>query len=163
MSERTYIEYDNARIVRLDGLALRVEMYDGRVFDGVEARRLFPVTGASRYITLLDEDGAEQAVIRNLKNLEPDSRKAVEETLAESYLVPKITKVLACTEKYGKLTLKVETDIGEHRFEIKNVNTDIKVLFDGRVFITDSSDNRYEIPGLRKLDKKSLALLSSYL
>ncbi|NLX94405.1 MAG: DUF1854 domain-containing protein, partial [Clostridiales bacterium] len=59
MADRTYVEYDNARITRNDGILLKVEMFDGRVFDDVEARRLFPLTWLKKYITLLDEEGNE--------------------------------------------------------------------------------------------------------
>lgn len=163
MDERTYIEHDNARITRKDGIQLDVEMYDGRVFKDVEAHRLFPLTGLHKYITLLDSEGVEQAVIRDLKSLMPESRKAVEEVLSEYYLVPKITDVLSVVEKYGKLRFRVATDNGPHAFEVKNVHADIKTLYDGRVLIKDSSDNRYEIPDLRVLSKESLRRLNPYL
>jgi len=163
MNDRTYIENDNARITRKDGILLRVEMYDGRVFDDVEAHRLFPLTGLQKYITLLDSEGLEQAVIRNLKNLMPESRKVVEEVLGEYYLVPKITDVLSIVEKYGKLKFRVMTDNGPHIFEVKSVHSDIKMLYDGRVLIKDSSDNRYEISDLKALNKESLRHLNPYL
>jgi len=35
------------------------------------------------------------------------------------------------------------------------------VLYDGRVLVRDSDDNRYEIPSLYELDKKSRAKLKS--
>lgn len=163
MQERTYIEYDNARITRTEGILLNVEMYDGRVFENVEARRLFPLTGLQKYITLLDSEGVEQAVIRDLSNLTPESRSVVTDVLKEYYLVPKITKISAIIEKYGKLKMKVETDNGPHTFEIKNSHADIKMLYDGRVLIKDSSDNRYDIPNLADLDKDSLRILNPYL
>ena len=163
MNERTYIEYDNARITRKDGILLDVEMYDGRVFKDVEAHRLFPLTGLQKYITLLDSEGIEQAVIRDLKNLMPESHKAVEEVLIEFYLVPKITEVLSIVEKYGKLRFHVATDNGPHNFEVKSVHSDIKMLYDGRVLIKDSSDNRYEISDLRVMSKESLRKLNPYL
>ncbi len=163
MAERTYIENDNARITRKDGILLKVEMYDGRVFEDVEARRLFPLTGLQKYITLLDEEGVEQGVIRNMKTLTPDSRKVIEDVLAEYYLVPKITEIFSIVEKYGKLRVKAQTDNGLHRFEIKNTHADIKSLYDGRVLIKDSSDNRYEIADLRELSKNSLRILNPYL
>lgn len=163
MEERTYIEYDNARITKNDGIMLKVEMFDGRIFDEVEARRLFPLTGLQKYITLLDSEGVEQAVIRDLSNLTPESRKVVEDVLGEYYLVPKITRIISIIEKYGKLMLKVETDNGPHSFEIKNTHSDIKMLYDGRVLIKDSSDNRYEIPELTALGKESLRILNPYL
>lgn len=161
--ERTYIEYDNARITRTEGILLKVEMYDGRVFEDVEARRLFPLTGLRRYITLLDEEGAECAVIRDLNNLTDENRKIIEAVLKEYYLVPKITKIHAIEEKYGKLQLSADTDNGPHQFEIKNTHSDIKVLYDGRVLIKDSSDNRYDIPDLSALDKDSLRIINPYL
>lgn len=163
MDERTYIEYDNARITKKDGILLNVEMYDGRVFDDVEARRLFPLTGLQKYITLLDSEGVEQAVIRDLSNLTPECRKVIEDVLDEYYLVPKITEIVSIVEKYGKLKLTVETDNGHHNFEVKNTHSDIKMLYDGRVLITDSSDNRYDIPDLSALSKDSLRILNPYL
>lgn len=163
MQERTYIEYDNARITRKDGILLKVEMFDGRMFEDVEARRLFPLTGLQKYITLLDEEGVEQAVIRDISNLTPDSRRVIEDVLAEYYLVPKITKILSIVEKYGKLRVKAITDNGPHDFEIKNTHADIKMLYDGRVLIKDSNDNRYEIADLAALGKDSLRILNPYL
>lgn len=163
MDERTYIEYDNARITKNDGILLKVEMYDGRVFNDVEARRLFPLTGLQKYITLLDSEGVEQAIIRDLSNLTPDSRKIIEDVLDEYYLVPKITEIVSIVEKYGKLRFKVETDNGSHSFEVKNSHSDIKMLYDGRVLITDSSDNRYDIPNLNDLSRDNLRILNPYL
>lgn len=163
MADRTYIENDNARITRNDSILLKVEMYDGRVFEDVEARRLFPLTGLQKYITLLDEEGNEQAVIRDTRNLTPDSRKVIEDVLAEYYLVPKILEILSIVEKHGKLRVTAETDNGSHKFEIKNTHADIKTLYDGRVLIKDSSDNRYEITDLKALDKDSIRILNPYL
>jgi hypothetical protein len=163
MSSRTYIEYDNARITRKDGILLKVEMFDGRVFEDVEARRLFPLTGLHKYITLLDEEGDEQAIIRNMKNLSDDNRKVIVDVLAEYYLVPKITELHSIVEKYGKLIVKADTDNGLHHFEIKNTHADIKTLYDGRVLLKDANDNRYEIPDLKALDKESLRILNPYL
>ncbi len=163
MEERVYLEYDNARIIRKEGLLLDIEMYDGRTFENVEARRLFPITGLTRYITMLDDEGIEKAVIRDLSNLMDESRKIVETVLAEYYLVPKITEIISIHEKAGKLNFEVVTDNGSHAFEVKHVQANIKQLYDGRVLITDSNDNRYEIPSLDSLSKNSLIKLNPYL
>ncbi len=161
--ERTYIEYDNARITAGEGILLNVEMYDGRKFENLEARRLFPITGLMKYITLLDDDGVEQAVIRDVETLMEDSKKAVLASLEEYYLVPKITKIYEAYEKYGLLKMRVQTDRGEYSYDVKSRNADIKHLLDGRVLIKDSSDNRYEIEDYNKLDKESRKLFNSYM
>ena len=53
--ERIYIEFDNARFTRKDITLVDVELYDGRKFENLEPRRLFPRSGLEKYITLLDE------------------------------------------------------------------------------------------------------------
>lgn len=159
---RIYINSDEARITR-QGIALVcVEFYSGEKLENLEPRRLFPVSGLTKYITLLDKDGNEKAIIRNINNLMPESKKVIEECLEQYYLVPKILKVIDTTEKYGIIKWIVNTDRGNKFFEIRNRNHDIKVLYDGRILIRDSDDNRYEIPDYKNLDKKSLTHLISY-
>lgn len=160
---RLYIDGDEVRFTRRDMCSVDVEFYDGRRFENLEPRRLFPVSGLTRYITLLDEDGKEQAIIRNIETLMPESRKIVEACLREYYMIPKIERLLDSTEKYGVLKWTVETDRGMRSFEIRNRHSDIKMLYDGRVLVRDSNDNRYEITDCRTLDKHSLALLNTEL
>ncbi len=161
--DRTYIENDNARITFGEGILLNVEMYDGRRFENLEARRLFPVTGLDRYISLLDEDGNEQAVIRSVSSLMEESRDTVRKALGEYYLVPIITRIIECYEKFGLMKMKVETNRGVYSFDIKSRYHDIKILYDGRVLLRDSSDNRYEIEKFDALDKRSKKLFNSYM
>ena len=53
----------------------------------------------------------------------------------------------------------MDTDRGRHSFLILNTSIDIKTLYDGRILVRDSNDNRYEIEDVHKLDKDSLNLL----
>lgn len=154
--ERIYIENDNARITRREGdFRLDVEFFGGERFENVEARRLFPTTGPNKYITLLDENGKELAVIRDLANLMPDSAAAVRESLEEYYLIPRIHAIRHVESKPGGYFITAETDRGVCMFKVQNRQHDIKPLFDFRVLIRDTNDNRYEIPDYRLLDRKS--------
>lgn len=161
--ERVYIQDDNARITKAGDNLLNVEMYDGRKFENAEARRLFPITGLDKYITLLDDEGVELAVIRDVRTLMPESRKCVAEALEEYYLIPQILEIYEAKEEYGLLKMQVSTDRGKYKFDVKNRNMDIKIMYDGRVLIKDSSDNRYEIPDFYKLDPKSIKRFNSFL
>lgn len=163
MAERIYIEYDNARITPGERPLVNVEMYGGEMFENLEPRRLFPITGLRKYITLLDDEGNEIAIIRNIDNLMPESRDVIWESLSEYYLIPKITKILDITDKYGKLRFSVETENGPYEFTVKNAHADIKHFFDGRVLIKDSSDNRYDIANVNELDKNSWKILNPFL
>jgi putative uncharacterized protein (fragment) len=160
---RLYVNGDEVRFTRRDMCSVDAEFYDGKRIENLEPRRLFPVSGMTRYITLLDEDGKEQAIIRNIDTLMPESKKVIEACLREYYLIPKIKRLIDSTEKYGILKWTVETDRGMCSFEIRNRHSDIKMLYDGRVLVRDSNDNRYEIPDYRTLDKHSMVLLNAEL
>ena len=155
MSDRLYIDADEAKITYRGFARVDVQMYDGRVFEDLEPRRLFPLSGLTKYITLIDKDMKEVAMIRDLERILPESREAVEKCLDEYYMIPKITEILERTEKNGLLKYKVNTNYGVRQFDIRNRHSDIKNLYDGRVLFRDSDDNRYEIPDITKLDKKS--------
>ena len=160
---RLYIDNDMARFTRKDIALVDVELYDGRFFENLEPRRLFPTTGLEKYITLLDSAGVEKAIIRDLNTLPPNERKIIEDCLNEYYLVPKITRIIDCREKYGVLNIQAETDRGETLIEIRNVLNGIKLLYGTRVLLRDHNDNRYEIPDLRQLDKASRAMIELFL
>ena len=56
MAERLYINADEARITYRGFAHVDLEMFDGRKFEDLEPRRLFPLSGLTKYITLLDHD-----------------------------------------------------------------------------------------------------------
>jgi len=155
---RNYINGDEAKFEKADFNLVNVEFIDGRKFQNIEPRRLFPLSGLSKYISLLDEDGHEIAIIRDIESLMLDSKKVILKSLEEYYLIPKIKAILERDEKFGTLKWTVDTDRGIINFTIRH-NRDIKVLFDGRILVRDRNDNRYEIPSIKMLDKKSLQLL----
>ena len=160
---RLYIEYDFARFTRKDITLVDMELYDGRKFENLEPRRLFPLSGLEKYITLLDEEGVEQAIIRDLNTLPFEERKIIDDCLREYYLIPKVTKITGCREKYGVVTLEVDTDRGPAVIEIRNLLYGMKLLYGSRVLLRDGSDNRYEIPDLKALDKQSRQKIDCFL
>lgn len=158
-----FIDGPEAKIIRTDDTLVELHIYRGDVYTDLEPRRLFPLSGLNRYITLLDEDLKEKAIIRNLDQLDPDSRAAVQACLDEYYMIPKITAMIDITEKFGVLSWTCETDHGRRTFRIRNRHSDIKMLYDGRVLVRDSNDNRYEIENINALDKKSRRMLANEL
>ncbi len=161
--ERIYINGDEARFERVDITTVDVHFFDGRVIKGLEPRRLFPMTGVSRYITLLDENGDEAAIIRNLDALPEREREVVSACLDEYYHIPRVTRITGRSEKFGVTKFFCETDRGPCTIELRNIVHQIKLTYGIRVLFLDNDDNRYEIPDIRRLDKKSRALLDDYL
>lgn len=161
---RIYIDKYTGRLERTDVYLVRLTLKDGTVIEDLEPRRLFPITKSDMFVTLLDKDEREVGFVRDLTELDPDSRRVLEECFAEFYMIPKITQLTRCEEKFGSLKWFVETDHGPVSFRIRNRHSDIKQLYGtNRVIIRDSNDNRYEIPDLTTLDVHSQRLLISYL
>ena len=154
MSERIYLTKKDKIEVNENNL-VNLTLQDGRVFEKLEPRRLFPVSRIDEYITLLDSDGIEIAVIRKLTDIDDKSREIIGYSLDDYYLVPHITKILSISEKNGKVHWIVETDRGYKEFDVRNRNHDVRVYSDGRVRVRDSDDNRYIISDYRKLDSHS--------
>ena len=154
-----YIEGPEVKLTENDKIFVDAEFYTGEKFTELEPRRMFPITGLTRYIALLDNEGNEIAVIRNVDDLLPESKKVIENCLDEYYMIPRITRFIKMSEKFKIWMWTAETDKGICTFEIRNHVTAIKPLYDGRVLIKDANDNRYEIPDINELDKKSLRML----
>ena len=154
-----YIEGPEVRFTPNDTVFVDAEFYSGEKFTELEARRMFPITGLRKYISLIDTEGNEIAVIRNIDDLLPDSKAVIEKCLDEYYMIPRITKFIKMSEKFKIWMWTVETDKGIFTFEIRNHITAIKPLYDNRILIKDANDNRYEIPDYTKLDKKSQKMI----
>lgn len=160
--ERIYIDGHMAQFTRKDITTVDVELQDGTTFQNAEPRCLFPSSNGRKFITLLDENGTELAVIRDLDTLPAEQRRIIEACLAEYYLIPRIVKILNTTEKFGLITLDTETDRGPARIEIRNLLYGFKQV-GNRLLLRDGNDNRYEIPDLTQLDSKSRHLLDNFI
>ena len=156
--DRIYVS-ESDKIIHFENNLVTLKTADGREFEGLEPRRLFPVSRADVYITLLNSEGVEVALIRALSTLDSESREVVETSLDDYYLVPHITRIISTGEKYGTLRWTVDTDRGIKSFDIRNRNHDIKMFKDGKVRVRDSDDNRYVIDDYTKLDAHSRSKL----
>lgn len=150
----------NDKITRYENNLVTLTLQNGKIFEKLEPRRLFPVSRVDQYITLMDEDGKEAAIIRDFQSLDKESAKIVQESIDDYYLVPSILRINSITEKSGTFVWETETNRGFKRFEVRDRNHDIRVYKDGRLRIRDADDNRYIIEDYHKLDKHSQYLLT---
>ena len=160
---RIYIDRYTGKIKRTDIYLVTLTLKDGTVIENLEPRRLFPVTNADMFITLLDHNEKEVAFVRDLEELDEASAEELRKCFKEYYRIPQIIKLLESDEKFGSLTWTAETDRGVVSFRIRNRHSDIKCMNGRRVLIRDTNDNRYEIPDYTVMDAHSKHLLFSYL
>ena len=156
---RNFIDGNEIRLTVKDKIFCDVEFFTGQKFTDLEPRRLFPVSGLSVYITFLNSEGEEQFIIRKIDGMEPEQKKLLLGMLDEYYRIPKITKLVKFSEKHKIWMWEVETDRGNFTFEIINHIQSLKMFYDKRILIKDGNDNRYEIPNIYELDKRSQKLI----
>ena len=156
---RIFINGNEIHITVKDKIFCDVEFFSGEKFTNLEPRRLFPVSGHSQYITFLDENGEEQFILRNIENMEESQRNLLLGCLEEYYRIPKITRLISRSEKHKIWLWNVETDRGEYTFEIINHIQSMRMFYDKRILIKDGNDNRYEIPNIYEMDKRSQKLI----
>ena len=159
MSDRIYVGKSDLITVNENNL-VNLKTESGELFEALEPRRLFPVSRINSYITLLNRDGKEVAIIKDLSDLNTESLEVIRYSLDDYYLVPHILKIYSAVDKNGKTRWCVETDRGYKEFDIRVRSQDIRVSQDGRIRVRDSDDNRYLIPDYRALDKHSRSQLT---
>ncbi len=152
---RLFLTGNDLKITTHDKIFADAEMFTGEKYYNLEPRRLFPISGVNDYISFLDENGEEKFILRHITDLPEDQQALLQNCLWEYYRIPKITRIIERKDTTAIWTWTVDTDRGVFTFEITNVLAGIKLFYDKRVLITDSKDNRYEIPDLYKLDPKS--------
>jgi len=129
--------------------------------------RYFPYTGDEYYIGLflVEPDGRTQkelVLISDLKRLDENTRKLIEEELNKIQPILNIKKILLVKD-VGKFTRwQVYTkEEGELTFELMS-ERDVNQISSSLVVVKDSKNTNYKI-NLLKLDEKSQSQLEIYL
>lgn len=169
------IRFFSGKKVRVEpgsmGIYLNVWLPDNTEYKDVEPRRFFPISAESNYISLVhmveDAKGKTQEeeilIIKDLNNMDEDSRKAVNDALDGYYMIPRISDIIEFKKVNDDLQWTVASDRGIITFDIRDKYNSIKQLTDGRILVRDASDNRYEIPNYMTISKRSRNLLLGYL
>ncbi|MEI6211871.1 MAG: DUF1854 domain-containing protein [bacterium] len=157
-----YLEPASLRFFR-HGNTLRLTVADEFSLFRACVVRAFPLSRATRYISVLDGSGREVGMIRELAELPEESRLLVQEELTRRYVIPVITRILSLRERCETEEWVVETERGPTDFTTRNLHDSSSEPSPGRLIIADVEGNRYEIPSISKLDPASRRFLSNHL
>lgn len=131
----------------------------GRVF----FHRCFPFETPDEYISVLNKDGREYAMIRNLNELPEEAQQIIRSELDRKYLCPTVKKIKSLKEKLDYSFWEVETDRGDMSFSMHDTYRNIARVGGGMLIITDVDGNRYRINDVAELDRKSFKKIELYL
>ena len=136
---------------------------DGTDHKRVQLSRALPFSDPEKYICAADMEGKEIAVLESLDTFEAGQRELLEAELGIRYFYPIVTQVKSMKEKMG--SYYVDLAIGEYKktIAVKDISKNLKQLGGGKIVLTDVDGNRYMIPDVYQIHKKSLQMLEPYL
>ena len=159
MQELTLIDPTQVRLLLNEFEELHLERQGEDPVGPLTAHRVFPLSAASEFIALKDEEDQEVGIVRRVVELDVESRAVLETELEWTYFATTITQVYSIDERFHVPHWDVETERGKRAFEVSSSRRDVRVLGRGRVLIRDADGNRYEIPDYRRLDAASRVLV----
>jgi len=163
---------ENAKFTQSRGgmISLTVQSENGEEsFERVIVLRSFPVTAPNEFLSVREPDtrkkgrGAEIGMIRYLKDFDDETRALINAELDLRYFTPVIQKILSVKDKFGYSYWEAETTAGKVSFVLNNPFSQIRVLEDMRIYISDMDGNSFVIPDPSKLDRSSYRRIEVYI
>ena len=151
------------RLFREPAWRLRLTIDGDRSYLKVKIVRAAPLSNPDRYICFLDSKDEVICTVEALDDLGEAHRILAIEELEQRYLTSVIEEVLTIRAEFGVSYWDVRTNRGQREFVAKDVAENAQWLDEGRVMILDVDNNRFEIPDLRAMDKRSRGLVDTVL
>lgn len=159
-----YLDGQSIRAVRPEGgVGLRLEIRDEQTLLAARIKRIFPMSKPTEYLSIQTGDGKEVAILKDLRQLDPETRKVIEDDLDRRYFTPIIDRILTLKQEAGMWRFVVSTQRGEAQFFVRNWRDNAHELAPNRWIIFSVDGARYEIKDLEGLDVQSRKLMDQIL
>ena len=145
--------------IKNDFLHIKTESYEGRAF----LCRQFPFELEWEFISVMNEEQAEVGIIKATALFEGAGEDLLRTELSRRYYAPVIDKIIGVKERYGFSYWRVHTAEGNVNFTLHDTYRSIIRATGGRVVLLDVNGNRFEIPDVEALDRKSYKKIELYL
>jgi hypothetical protein len=159
-----YLDGQQIRAWRDEELtAVRLEILDEQVVLGARIKRVYPLSAPEEYFSIQTAEDEEVAMLRTLDGCDPETRAVIEEELDRRYFSPRILHIKSIKNVPGMWSFDVATNRGDIEFFVRNWRDSSVEIERGRWHITSVDGQRFEIPNIDALDKKSLSYLEQLL
>ena len=140
-----YLKPGEFELLRTEGGGLRMTLEDEKTILRVKAKRSFPFSYLTKYISIRDGNDEEIGIIADLAQLSKQYRHWIEEELDIRYFTPRVTAIKLIRHRFGGVEWHVDTDCGFKRLITKGVHDTMTEVEPGRYVLTDVDGNRYEV------------------
>lgn len=161
MSGEYDIAYFNPQEVELfyeNGTTVHFRHRD-TVYQNIGIFRTFPFSKPYEYISIWNEE-TELGVIKNVDQLEDESKAVLRRELHVRYVVPEVKKIRSIKEEPGLWIFELDTNRGPLKLMMRNIHEHLDLLPSNRIIITDMDGKRCEITSIKELDLHSRKELS---
>jgi hypothetical protein len=129
-------------------------------FARVKVVRAAPLSLPDQFITFLDDRDQEICMVEHIGALPAASRAIAESELTARYLTSLIVVINDVRNEFGTSYWDVDTHRGHRDFVVQNIAENARWLSSNRLLLVDVDGNRFEIPAIDALDKRSAGLIS---
>ena len=160
LSVTVWLTPENATFyTKNDFLHIKTEAYEGRA----HLCRQFPFELEWEFISVMSDEQAEIGIIRATSLFAGAGEELLRTELSRRYYAPVIDKIISVKERYGFSYWRVHTAEGNVSFTLHDTYRSIIRATGGRVVLLDVNGNRFEIPNVESLDRKSYKKIELYL
>jgi len=152
-----FLDPGDLRVERTPDGRITVQSRDERWPDA-QLRLPFPLTQTDRMVAFLGPDEEYLGTVRDFHELDPLSRRVVEEELGQTYFQPAIVRIQSLKKRLGLNEMLVITEAGPRLIRFRSARDDIREIGPGHYLLTDAAGNRFEIPCVEALDEPSRRL-----
>ena len=147
------------RLCRESDSSLSLTVIDDRTYLNVQILRAAPLSDPAHYISILDANAQEIAMINHPSELDDETRRVLYEELDRTYMTVAIWRINSARIESGVVHLNVETDRGWREFVLKDMHESVRRLGGNRLLLQDVDRNRFDIPDVGALDRRSAKLI----
>jgi hypothetical protein len=155
-----YLQDRDFQLTKTNGGFLTLHISD-KIYRRVMIQRAFPLSQPTKYLSVREvkedrEPGEEIGVIEDVTSLSEEKQKLICEELGRRYFTPDIVQIYKLKDEHGFVYMDAETTAGPRKITAYNNSASFIRLSKIRMLIIDVDGNRYNIPDLTALDKKSI-------
>ncbi len=158
--EEGFLPPETVRVLRDESNNLTVQIEGRDAWQKVVAKLAFPYSDPTHYVTLVS-DTEEIGIVRDLDELDRESRELLSEALAKRYHIPEVLRVMDISEANNAAVWTVETDRGERQFMVRDRHN-FRRFRGGDTIIVDVDGNRFRLARDRVFDEGSRRLMENH-
>jgi len=140
--------------------------YEDKTYERIKICRALPYKAPDEYICIIDKDGKEVGILRDIKQLSKKDEENVRIELTKIYYCPSITKIISVKDRMGYQYYEVLTNAGKREFALRDASRNIRYVNPekrGAVQIRDIDGNRYIIDDFDRFDAQSRKKIEAFL